>query len=183
MNQYFVLAQGTVKTQTTAAPTQTVAQTTANGTKGAPEQQGAFGGIMGMLPMILIFAAMFYLMWRGQAKERKKREEMLSAIKAGDKIVTIGGLCGVVAEVKVMVRAAEFPLDTRLGEPIGMLFAGVERDEFFEGKLRGGGLQQVGRIRLDIVRDLGNMYGTPDGVVADNFDINVINLVKNGTFN
>lgn len=100
MNQYFVLAQGTVKTQTTATPTQTVAQTTANGTKGAPEQQGAFGGIMGMLPMILIFAAMFYLMWRGQAKERKKREEMLSAIKAGDKIVTIGGLCGVVAEVK-----------------------------------------------------------------------------------
>ena len=100
MNQYFVLAQGTVKTQTAAAPTQTVAQTTANGTKGAPEQQGAFGGIMGMLPMILIFAAMFYLMWRGQAKERKKREEMLSAIKAGDKIVTIGGLCGVVAEVK-----------------------------------------------------------------------------------
>ena len=100
MNQYFVLAQGTVKTQTAAAPTQTVAQTTANGTKGAPEQQGAFGGIMGMLPMILIFAAMFYLMWRGQAKERKKREEMLSSIKAGDKIVTIGGLCGVVAEVK-----------------------------------------------------------------------------------
>ena len=110
MNQYFVLAQGTVKTQTTAAPTQTVAQTTAKGTKGAPEQQGAFGGIMGMLPMILIFAAMFYLMWRGQAKERKKREEMLSAIKAGDKIVTIGGLCGVVAEVKAdgyMIKIAD----------------------------------------------------------------------------
>ena len=110
MNQYFVLAQGTVKTQTTAAPTQTVAQTTANGTKSAPEQQGAFGGLMGMLPMILIFAAMFYLMWRGQAKERKKREEMLSAIKAGDKIVTIGGLCGVVAEVKAdgyMIKIAD----------------------------------------------------------------------------
>ena len=101
MNQFFVLAQGTVKTQTGAAPAQTVSQTTtAKGANGAPEQQGAFGGIMGMLPMILIFAAMFYLMWRGQAKERKKREEMLSAIKAGDKIVTIGGLCGVVAEVK-----------------------------------------------------------------------------------
>ena len=100
MNQFFVLAQGTVKTQTAAAPAQTASQTTAKGANGAPEQQGAFGGIMGMLPMILIFAAMFYLMWRGQAKERKKREEMLSAIKAGDKIVTIGCLCGVVAEVK-----------------------------------------------------------------------------------
>ena len=100
-NQFFVLAQGTVKTQT-AAPAQqgTVKTQTAQGANGTPEQQGAFGGIMGMLPMILIFAAMFYLMWRGQAKERKKREEMLSAIKAGDKIVTIGGLCGVIAEVK-----------------------------------------------------------------------------------
>ena len=101
MNQFFVLAQGTVKTQAAAAPAQTVAQTTtAKGANGAPEQQGAFGGIMGMLPMILIFAAMFYLMWRGQAKERKKREEMLSSIKAGDKVVTIGGLCGTIVEVK-----------------------------------------------------------------------------------
>ena len=82
-----------------------------------------------------------------------------------------------------MVRAAEFPLDTRLSEPIGMLFAGVERDGIFEGEFRSGGLQQVGHIRLDIVRDLGNMDRAPDGVVADNFDINVINLVKNGTFN
>ena len=108
MNQFFVLAQGTVKTQTLAAQpqtqTQTVTQTTpakgTNGAKAAPEQQGAFGGIMGMLPMILIFAAMFYLMWRGQAKERKKREEMLSSIKAGDKVITIGGLCGTIVEVK-----------------------------------------------------------------------------------
>jgi len=57
-------------------------------------------GLMGMLPMILIIAAMFYLMWRGQAKERKKREAMLSSIKNGDRVVTIGGMYGTVAEVK-----------------------------------------------------------------------------------
>lgn len=55
---------------------------------------------MGMLPMILIIAAMFYLMWRGQAKERKKREAMLTSIKSGDKVITIGGIHGTVAEVK-----------------------------------------------------------------------------------
>ena len=39
-------------------------------------------------------------MWRGQAKERKKREAMLTSIKSGDKVITIGGIHGTVAEVK-----------------------------------------------------------------------------------
>ena len=81
MNQFFVLAQGTVKTQTAAAPAQTVSQTTtAKGANGAPEQQGAFGGIMGMLPMILIFAGIVYVLETlsdiiqiGSYKLRKKR--------------------------------------------------------------------------------------------------------------
>ena len=55
---------------------------------------------MGMLPMIIIIVAMFYLMWRGQSKERKKREAMLSAIKNGDRVVTIGGIHGTVVSVK-----------------------------------------------------------------------------------
>jgi len=100
MNQYFVLAQGAAQPQS-AAPVKTQTATTPAQPGKAPEQQGgAFGGIMGMLPMILIIAAMFWLMWRGQAKERKKREAMLSSIKAGDKVITIGGLCGVVVEVR-----------------------------------------------------------------------------------
>ena len=83
MTEFFVLAQGAPAPGGTPAP-----------------EQGALGGLMGMLPMILIIAAMFYLMWRGQAKERKKREAMLSSIKAGDRIVTIGGMYGTVVEVK-----------------------------------------------------------------------------------
>ena len=65
-----------------------------------PQPQGGIGSFMGMLPMILIIAAMFYLMWRGQAKERKKREAMLTSIKSGDKVITIGGIHGTVVEVK-----------------------------------------------------------------------------------
>ncbi len=102
MTEFFVLAQGAsapaaapVSTPVNAAP---ATQAPAKGTQ--PPEQGAMGGLMGMLPMILIIAAMFYLMWRGQAKERKKREAMLSAIKNGDRVVTIGGMYGTVAEVK-----------------------------------------------------------------------------------
>lgn len=103
MTEFFVLAQGAAAPAgaPAAAPatTATTAQTTTK-TAQIPEQGGAMSGLMGMLPMILIIAAMFYLMWRGQAKERKKREAMLSSIKNGDRVVTIGGMYGTVAEVK-----------------------------------------------------------------------------------
>ena len=100
MTEFFVLAQGAPAPAAAPAPTQTT-NTTAPAPGGTPApEQGALGGLMGMLPMILIIAAMFYLMWRGQAKERKKREAMLSSIKAGDRIVTIGGMYATVVEVK-----------------------------------------------------------------------------------
>ena len=100
MTEFFVLAQGAPAPAAAPAPTQTT-NTTAPAPGGTPApEQGALGGLMGMLPMILTIAAMFYLMWRGQAKERKKREAMLSSIKAGDRIVTIGGMYGTVVEVK-----------------------------------------------------------------------------------
>ena len=100
MTEFFVLAQGAPAPAAAPSPTQTT-NTTAPAPGGTPApEQGALGGLMGMLPMILIIAAMFYLMWRGQAKERKKREAMLSSIKAGDRIVTIGGMYGTVVEVK-----------------------------------------------------------------------------------
>lgn len=104
MTEFFVLAQGAatpaaqpVAAAPSAAPGNTT--TPAPGDKAAPPQNG-FGGLMSMLPMILIIAAMFYLMWRGQAKERKKREAMITSIKNGDRVVTIGGIYGTVAEVK-----------------------------------------------------------------------------------
>ncbi len=103
MTEFFVLAQGAAAPAAqpvTAAPAATQGKTTAPANGNAAPPQSAFGGLMGMLPMIIIIVAMFYLMWRGQAKERKKRETMLSAIKNGDRVVTIGGIYGTVVEVK-----------------------------------------------------------------------------------
>ena len=102
MTEFFVLAQGAAAPAAAPAPAPATTSTTAQPaakTAQVPER-GAMSGLMGMLPMILIIAAMFYLMWRGQAKERKKREAMLSSIKNGDRVVTIGGMYGTVAEVK-----------------------------------------------------------------------------------
>lgn len=99
MTEFFVLAQGAPAPAAAPAPAQTATATSA-APAAQPQPQGGLSGFMGMLPMILIIAAMFYLMWRGQAKERKKREAMLTSIKSGDKVITIGGIHGTVAEVK-----------------------------------------------------------------------------------
>lgn len=57
----------------------------------------------GILGMVLIYGALFGAMWffliRPQKNQQKKTQEMLNQIKRGDKVITIGGLHGVVEEV------------------------------------------------------------------------------------
>lgn len=66
----------------------------------APTASGA-GGLGGMfIPFLLIIAIMYFFMIRPQNKKQKEMEKMLAAIKKGDKVVTIGGIHGVVSSVK-----------------------------------------------------------------------------------
>lgn len=53
-----------------------------------------------MLPMILLFGAMYFLMIAPQRKKQKAHEKMLSELKAGDEVVTAGGIYGVITSVK-----------------------------------------------------------------------------------
>jgi len=60
----------------------------------------ATGSIWGMLlPFVLMFAVFYFLLIRPQQKKQKQRNAMLSALKKGDKIVTIGGLHGTIMEI------------------------------------------------------------------------------------
>ena len=59
------------------------------------------GGLLGMLPMLLIMIAVFYFMIiRPENKRKKEAEQLRSSIKNGDKITTIGGIVGKVVDVK-----------------------------------------------------------------------------------
>ena len=70
------------------------------GTAG-PSQGGGAGGLIGMLPMLLIVVALFYFMLiRPENKRKKEAEQLRSAVKNGDKITTIGGIVGTVVDVK-----------------------------------------------------------------------------------
>ncbi len=58
------------------------------------EQFGQF------LPLILIFAIMYFLLIRPQQKKMKDHQQMVEALRRGDQVVTQGGLIGKVAKVK-----------------------------------------------------------------------------------
>ena len=73
---------------------------TAYAAEKAPTQGGA-GGTLGMiLPLVLIFAVMYFLMIRPQKKKEKLKEMMLSQIIHGDKVLTIGGIHGKIVSIK-----------------------------------------------------------------------------------
>lgn len=65
------------------------------------QQQAGQGNILfSILPFVLIIAIFYFFIIRPQNKKQKETEKMISALKKGDKIVTIGGIHGVVNSTK-----------------------------------------------------------------------------------
>lgn len=63
--------------------------------------QGGQGmGIVGFLPWIAIILIIYLLMIRPQAKRQKRQQEMLKSLRKGDKVVTSGGIHGVIVGLK-----------------------------------------------------------------------------------
>ena len=59
------------------------------------------GGMISTIIMLVVMVAIFYfLLIRPQRKKDKKVKEMLSALKAGDRICTIGGIYGTIVSLK-----------------------------------------------------------------------------------
>ncbi len=71
----------------------TILQTTASGS-------AAGGGWSMWVMLLLIFLVMWLFMIRPQRKQQKALEEMRRALKKGDKVITAGGIYGVIAEVE-----------------------------------------------------------------------------------
>ncbi|WP_439150132.1 preprotein translocase subunit YajC [Sulfitobacter sp.] len=57
-------------------------------------------GIQQFVPLILIFAIMYFLLIRPQQKKVKEHKAMVDGLKRGDQVVTQGGLIGKVVKVK-----------------------------------------------------------------------------------
>jgi preprotein translocase subunit YajC len=54
----------------------------------------------GLIPMVLIFAIMYFLMIRPQQKKMKEHKALVEALRRGDQVVTQGGIIGKIFKVK-----------------------------------------------------------------------------------
>lgn len=61
-------------------------------------QGGGIGGGLGgfVLPLLLMFGIMYFLVILPQSRQRKKTQEMLGAVKNGDKVITTSGIYGTI---------------------------------------------------------------------------------------
>lgn len=62
--------------------------------------QGQGGGILLWLPLVFIFAIFYFLLIMPQQRRQKKWQAMLGALKAGDRVITSGGLRGTIIALR-----------------------------------------------------------------------------------
>lgn len=67
--------------------------------------QAAAGGdaqssLMGMLPLILMFVVLYFVMIRPQMKKAKEHKAMIEALAKGDEVVSAGGMLGKVSKLE-----------------------------------------------------------------------------------
>jgi len=66
--------------------------------------------IIGLLPIILIFVVLYFLMILPQQRRQKKHLQMITNLKKGDRVITSSGIHGIITNVKensFMVKIAE----------------------------------------------------------------------------
>jgi preprotein translocase subunit YajC len=94
--------------------------------------QGDIGGLLaGLMPFLLIFGVFYFLIIVPQRRRQKELQTMISALKAGDRIVTTGGIIATVTAVRdksLLVRSA----DKSILEIARSAVAGLQTEE--EGK-------------------------------------------------
>ncbi len=82
---------------------------------------GAGGGLVSFVPLILIFAIMYFLIIRPQQKKLKDHKAMVAAVRRGDEVVTQGGIIGKVTKVKEDGDADELEVEIASGVKVRVI--------------------------------------------------------------
>ena len=129
MNLFLILAQTAVETGGAAAPT-----APATGGSAAP---GWFQLLQGPLFPLMVGVLILYLfVFRSKRQTDKKRTNMLSSLKRGDKVQTIGGILGTVVEARdtdVLLKVDESS-NTKIRFSRSAIHRVVEEDKTAETK-------------------------------------------------
>jgi preprotein translocase subunit YajC len=81
---------------------------------GNPGQSGGGSGLEGIFMLLAMFAIFYFLLIRPQQKRAKQHKEMIQALKAGDQVVTAGGIHGRVVSVQDTLVTLEIATGVRI---------------------------------------------------------------------
>ena len=90
--------------------------------------QGGLGALGGFIPMLLIIGVFYMLLIRPQQKRQRELQQTISELKAGDRIVTNGGIIGTITTVRdtsFLIRSA----DKSILEIARSAVAGIQEEE------------------------------------------------------
>jgi preprotein translocase subunit YajC len=90
--------------------------------------QGGLGALGGMLPILLIIGVFYMLLIRPQQKRQRELQATISQLKAGDRVVTTGGIIGTITTVRdtsFLIRSA----DKSILEIARSAVAGIQEEE------------------------------------------------------
>ena len=90
---------------------------------GATQQSGGWSF---WLMMILIFVVFYFFMIRPQQQKQKELQKQRDALKKGDKVITAGGIYGIIKEVQETTFLIEVSKDTTLKVDKGSVYVSAE---------------------------------------------------------
>jgi preprotein translocase subunit YajC len=102
----------------------------------APAQQGS-NMLMTMLPLLLVFLVMYFLMIRPQQKRAAEHQKLVNSMKRGDKVVTNSGIIGVISRVK----DAEFVIEVAENTNVSFLKNAIA--DIYKGDLGKGDVAEA----------------------------------------
>lgn len=94
-----------------------------------PAAQAQGGGWTFWIAMLLIFVVFYFFMIRPQTKRQKELKKQRDALKKGDKVVTAGGIYGIVKEVNEFTFIIEIAKDITIKVDKGSVYVSAEDAE------------------------------------------------------
>lgn len=79
------------------------------------------------MPFVLIFVIFYFLMMRPQQREQQRRDQMLKAIKKNDRVLTSGGIFGVVTNVQAEANEVTIRIDEKNDTKIRLQLSSIAR--------------------------------------------------------
>jgi preprotein translocase subunit YajC len=83
-------------------------------TGGAGGTTGQGSGLTAFVPIILMFVIFYFLLIRPQQKKAKAQQEMINSLKKGDRVITSGGIYGLITNIDETTATLEIAEKVRI---------------------------------------------------------------------